>query len=98
MRSQTVAADVFMTPAVSGLAKALAGEVASLLKLELAQMNTAELQPVLLNVKQAAVYLGRSEQAVQHLIFQRDIPVVRIGRRVHLHRKDLDVWIEKNKV
>jgi excisionase family DNA binding protein len=50
----------------------------------------------LLNVKQAAVYLGRTEQSVQHLIFQRDIPVVRMGRRVHLHRRDLDAWIEKN--
>jgi excisionase family DNA binding protein len=51
----------------------------------------------LLNVKQAAVYLGRTEQSVQHLIFQRDLPVVRMGRRVHLHRRDLDAWIEKNK-
>jgi excisionase family DNA binding protein len=54
-------------------------------------------QPVLLNVKEAAVYLGRSEQAVQHLIFQKDLPVVRVGRRVHLDRRDLDAWIEKNK-
>jgi len=41
-------------------------------------------------------YLGRSEQSVQHLIFQKDLPVVRSGRRVHLHRRDLDDWIEKN--
>ena len=64
------------------IAKTVAGEVATV---------------VLLNVKQAAIYLGRSEQSVQHLIFQRDIPVVRMGRRVHLHRSDLDAWIEKNK-
>ena len=54
-------------------------------------------QPVLLNVKDAAAYLGRSEQAVQHLIFQKELPVVRAGRRVHLDRRDLDAWIEKNK-
>jgi excisionase family DNA binding protein len=80
-----------------GLAKALAGEVASLLKLELSRFSVADVQPVLLNVKQAAVYLGRSEQSVQHLIFEKDLPVVRKGPRVHLHRCDLDAWIEKNK-
>lgn len=42
-------------------------------------------------------YLGRSEQSVQHLIFQRELPVVRVGKRVHLHRPDLDDWIGKNK-
>jgi hypothetical protein len=25
------------------------------------------------------------------------VPVVRVGRRVHLDRRDLDAWIEKNK-
>jgi excisionase family DNA binding protein len=51
----------------------------------------------LLTVKRTAVYLGRSEQAVQHLIFQRELPVVRVRRRVHLHKCDLDAWIEKYK-
>jgi excisionase family DNA binding protein len=97
MRSPNLIAESFGSPAVSGLAKALSGEVASLLKLELARMSMAEVQPVLLDVKQAAVYLGRSEQSVQHLIFEKDLPVVRKGRRVHLHRNDLDAWIEKNK-
>ena len=97
MRSPNLIAESFGSPAVSGLAKELAGEVASLLKLELARMSMAEVQPVLLDVKQAAVYLGRSEQSVQHLIFEKDLPVVRKGRRVHLHRNDLDAWIEKNK-
>lgn len=54
-------------------------------------------QPVLLSVKDAAIYLGRSEQSIQHLIFSHELPVVRVGRRVHLDRRDLDLWIEKNK-
>lgn len=54
--------------------------------------------PVLLTVKAAAAYLGRSQQAIQHLIFSHELPVVRVGRRVHLDRRDLDIWIEKNKV
>jgi excisionase family DNA binding protein len=55
------------------------------------------IQPTLLTVKNAAVYLGRSEQAIQHLVFERHLPVVRVGRRVHLDRRDLDAFIEKNK-
>jgi excisionase family DNA binding protein len=54
-------------------------------------------KPALLTVKDAAAYLGRSEQSIQHLIFTKELPVVRVGRRVHLDRRDLDLWIEKNK-
>lgn len=79
------------------LAKALATEIVGMVKAELGHLVSHEVQAVLLTVKQAAVYLGRSEQSVQHLIFQKDLPVVRAGRRVHLHRRDLDAWIEKNK-
>jgi excisionase family DNA binding protein len=85
------------SPAMSVLVKAVAEEVARMLKPEIAKLSMPTVQPELLDVKQAAIYLGRSEQSVQHLIFNRDIPVVRLGRRVHLHRKDLDAFIEKNK-
>ena len=54
--------------------------------------------PRLLTVKDAATYIGRTEQAVQHLIHRRELVVVRRGRRVHLDRGDLDRWIEANKV
>jgi excisionase family DNA binding protein len=74
------------------LAKAVAERVAALLKDEFARPQAA-----LLTVKQAGIYLGRSKQSVQHLIFQRELPVVRAGRRVHLDRHDLDAWIAKNK-
>jgi excisionase family DNA binding protein len=64
----------------------------------MAQLERApRVQPMLLDVKDAAVYLGRSEQSIQHLIFDKELPVVRVGRRVHLDRRDLDAWIEKNK-
>jgi len=52
----------------------------------------------LLTVKQAADYIGRTEQAIQHLIHKRELIVVRRGRRVHLDRADLDRWIDVNKV
>lgn len=95
--SESTAIEDVRSPAVSVLVKAVAGEVVSLLKLELDRLAVFEVRPELLNVKQAAIYLGRTEQSVQHLIFQKDLPVVRAGRRVHLHRRDLDDWIEKNK-
>lgn len=80
-----------------GLAKALAVEIAERLKPEIARLAVPVIQPALLTVKQAAVYLGRTEQAIQHLIFERLLPVVRVGRRVHLDRRDLDAFIETNK-
>ena len=81
---------------LDALVDAIARKVA--VKLESAFARTEpKAQPVLLNVKGAAIYLGRSEQSVQHLIFHRELPVVRVGRRVHLDRRDLDAWIEKNK-
>jgi excisionase family DNA binding protein len=87
----------FSTAAMAYMAQALAGQVASLLKEEFTRLIPSSVQPALYDVKQAAIYLGRSEQSIQHMIFQRDLPVVRKGRRVHLHRTDLDAWIEKNK-
>lgn len=82
---------------INALVEAIASRVALQIKGELLQMSGPRIQPALLTVKQAAVYIGRSEQAVQHLIFQRELPVVRAGRRVHLDRRDLDRWIENNK-
>ena len=82
---------------LDGLAKAIAEEVAGLIRSDIARMSEPSVQPALLTVKQAAVYLGRSEQSIQHLIFEKELPVVRVGRRVHLDRRDLDAWIEKNK-
>jgi excisionase family DNA binding protein len=81
------------------LVGAIAGQVAAQVKAELlAQLqHPPQVQAVLLSVKDAAVYLGRSEQSIQHLIFAHELPVVRVGRRVHLDRRDLDLWIEKNK-
>jgi excisionase family DNA binding protein len=84
-------------PLYTALVRSLAAEVINLLKPELAKMATPVIQPALLDVKQAAVYLGRTEQSVQHLIYDKELPVVRVGRRVHLHRHDLDRWIEKHK-
>jgi len=85
-------------PSLDTLVQAIADQVVTRVRAELSHLDDRpRVQPVLLSVKDAGVYIGRSEQAVQHLIFEKELPVVRVGRRVHLDRRDLDAWIEKNK-
>ena len=89
-------ADSTMRTLASAIAEEVAAKVKSEIALHVEHLNI-RVRPALLNVKEAAIYLGRSEQAVQHLVFEKELPVVRVGRRVHLDRRDLDAWIEKNK-
>jgi hypothetical protein len=56
------------------------------------------LYPRLLSVDLAAVYLGRSREAVQILASSGKIPIVLADQQVFLDRRDLDEWIEDNKV
>jgi excisionase family DNA binding protein len=51
----------------------------------------------LYSVEEAAVYLGRSEWSVRRLLWNGLLPEVRIGRRVQVDIRDLDVFIEHNK-
>lgn len=74
------------------LMRALAEKLASRLT-----EDGSRLYPRLLTVDQAAVYLGRSREATQHLIASGKIPSVRADRRVFLDRQDLDQWIEDHK-
>jgi excisionase family DNA binding protein len=53
--------------------------------------------PRLLTFEQAVAYLGRTNDAVQHMVSANKIPVVRADRRVLLDVRDLDHWIEDNK-
>jgi excisionase family DNA binding protein len=51
----------------------------------------------LLTIDQAAIFLGRTRSAVEHLIYRRELAVVRRGRRVHLDINSLNDFIERNK-
>ena len=57
----------------------------------------ALIRPRLLNVAQAAQYLGRSRESVEHLIAAVKIPTVRIDRRVFVDLADLDRLIDDSK-
>jgi excisionase family DNA binding protein len=86
--------------AIAELAAELVGRIATQVKSDFERDATRQhpvVMPRLLTAKQSAEYIGRSEQAVRHLLFQREIPVVRNGRCVRVDRKDLDRWIENSK-
>ena len=51
----------------------------------------------LLNVNEAAKYIGRSPHAIRHMIAKGQIKCVRRDGRVQLDRIDLDTWIELGK-
>jgi excisionase family DNA binding protein len=76
----------------------LASAVAAKLRADLVGSGgSASVAPRLLTVDQAAVYLARSKDAVQHMVAARKLPVVRDGRRVFLDVRELDRWIEQSK-
>ena len=52
----------------------------------------------LYSVAEAGDYLGRSVWSVRRLIWSGELPQVRVGRRVHLDIRDMDEFIERNKV
>ena len=56
-----------------------------------------KVQPRLFTVDDAALYLGRTKKAVQHMIASGKLPTVKADRRVFLDRNDLDEWIERSK-
>ncbi len=52
----------------------------------------------LLTIKEASIYLSRSESALYHLVARREIAVVRHGRNLRFDVKELDRWIEGDRV
>ena len=54
-------------------------------------------QKRLYNLKEAAVYLGRTVWAVREMLWAGKMPYVRDGKRILLDIKDMDEWIEKSK-
>ena len=52
----------------------------------------------LLSVEQAAVYLSLSEREVYNMIANGQLHSVKHGRRKMIDIRDVDAWIEGNKV
>ena len=51
----------------------------------------------LLRAKEAAQFLNVSENTIRMWIWQRRLPVIRLGRAVRLRRQDLEEIIERNR-
>jgi Helix-turn-helix domain len=54
-------------------------------------------RPRLMTVKQAALYIGRTEKSVYMLRANQAFPCVEADGRVMFDVQDLDRWIEQNK-
>ena len=52
----------------------------------------------LLNVSQAAQYLGRTPKSIRHLVQRRRLQCIRADGRVMFDVSDLDAWIDMNRV
>ena len=79
---------------LESLSEFLADKVAA--KLE-GRVNGSGRVTRLLTVEQAASYLGRTKEAVQHMVASGKLPTVRSDRRVFVDVDDLDQWIVENK-
>ena len=61
------------------------------------RLDTTSPTTRLLSIDQAAAYLGRSMEAIRHMISAGKIPTVRGDRRTQVDIRDLDAWIAANK-
>jgi excisionase family DNA binding protein len=51
------------------------------------------IQPEYFTIAEAGLYIGRSKDGMTALLKQRLIPIIKIGARVHIARKDLDTFM-----
>jgi excisionase family DNA binding protein len=51
----------------------------------------------LLSQRDAATYLGISYWTIRDLVFRRELPFVKIGRRILVDRVDLDAYLDRSK-
>jgi len=64
----------------------------------MATKQKSSLDRRLLSVREAAQYLGRSEIAVREMTWNGKLPHIRADRRVLFDIRDLDRWIDINRV
>jgi excisionase family DNA binding protein len=79
------------------LLESMADLIADRVAKKLASSGRTPVQPRLLTVEQAATFLGRTKEAIQHMVSAGKIAIVKSDRRVFLDVRDIDAWIEANK-
>ncbi len=53
--------------------------------------------PRLLTIQQSASYLGTTVWAIRSLVWNRQVPSIRIGKRILFDKIDLDAYVESRK-
>jgi len=53
----------------------------------------AHVEPGYFNIVDAGRYVGKSLDAMTCLLRQHEIPIIKIGTRVHIAKKDLDTYM-----
>jgi len=74
-----------------------AEKIAEKVVARLSKSDAATPRQKLFSVERAAEYIGRSEDAVRHMIASGKLPVVRIDTRISLDKEDLDRLIHQSK-
>lgn len=52
----------------------------------------------LYSLKEAAIYLGRGLHGVRDMVWKGEVPVVRTGRKMFIDIRDLEDYVERNKM
>ena len=65
-------------------------------KIYLAQPNPSEPYKLLFSIKEAAQILGLSPRTIHNLTAQKQLAVRRIGRRVLVHRRELEAFAKRD--
>lgn len=89
-------------PSGSGFAgfdfDALLDDLAERVAARIRTNSPAQIRPRLLTIDAAAKYLGRTRSAVDHMVRGGLLPTVRSDRKIFLDLRDLDRFINENKV
>ena len=89
--------DCSLAISLEAIADAIADRVAIRVMERIGNCQPASVQAKLFTVQQAASYIGRTPEAVNHLVSERRIPTVRSDKRIFIDKQDLDKWIDENK-
>ena len=60
-------------------------------------IRTSTMTSRAITIKEAAIYLSTTVPAIRQLIYSRQLPFVRVGKRYVIDVKDLDAWLERMK-
>ncbi len=82
---------------LNALFSTLADEVQLAVKQGIKNLNTPAKKELLSSAEAAQEY-GMTESYWRKQIFHRTIPIIKMGKSVRLQRKDIEAFIEENKI